>query len=99
MPDSAEVHCRWELGQVMAAAGAANDARREARDAAQDGADAALPVDEEGEEAEAGLTEEQLMEVFKQTSIFNVRSAMAGNEALLGAEVDANEDDRCGSCC
>ena len=55
------------------------------------------------EEAEPGLTEEQLMEVFKQTSIFNVRSAMAGNEALLGPEVDATEADRrakcCGFCC
>ena len=51
------------------------------------------------EEAEPGLTEEQLMEVFKQTSIFNVRSAMAGNEALLGPEVDATEDDRRAECC
>lgn len=50
------------------------------------------------EVAEPGLTEEQLMEVFKQTSIFNVRSAMAGNEALLGPEVDATEDDRRAEC-
>ncbi len=41
----------------------------------------------------AGLTEAQLMEVFKQTSIFNVRSALANNHALMSArEVDeANE--------
>ncbi len=41
----------------------------------------------------AGLTEAQLMEVFKQTSIFNVRSALANNHALMSArEADeANE--------
>ncbi|KDD74448.1 hypothetical protein H632_c1305p0 [Helicosporidium sp. ATCC 50920] len=33
-------------------------------------------------EAGTGLSEEQLLEVFKQTSIFNVRTALAGNEAL-----------------
>ena len=37
----------------------------------------------------AGLTEAQLMEVFKQTSIFNVRSALANNHALMSArEID-----------
>ena len=79
----------------MAAAGAASDAQREAQGAAEEGpAPQACTV----KQAEVGLTEEQLMEVFKQTSIFNVRSAMAGNEALLGPEVDAAEDDRHALC-
>ncbi|KAK9840812.1 hypothetical protein WJX81_006676 [Elliptochloris bilobata] len=82
-----------ELEKVMAAAGAANEAQREARGAAECGQDAA-DLECTGDQAEDGLTEEQLMEVFKQTSIFNVRSAMAGNEALLGPEVDASEEDR-----
>ena len=30
-----------------------------------------------------GLTDEQLLEVFKQTSVFNVRSALSGNDSLL----------------
>lgn len=33
--------------------------------------------------AEEGLTDEQLMQVFKQTSIFTVRSAADGNAALM----------------
>lgn len=41
--------------------------------------DAAVPV------AAEGLTDEQLMEVFKQTSIFTVRSAADGNAALMSA--------------
>lgn len=41
----------------------------------------------------AGLTEAQLMEVFKQTSIFNVRSALANNNALISArEIDEAND-------
>lgn len=79
----------------MAAAGAASEAQREARGAAEEGP---APQACTAEEAEPGLTEEQLMEVFKQTSIFNVRSAMAGNEALLGPEVGAVEDDRRAKC-
>lgn len=40
-----------------------------------------------------GLTEAQLMEVFKQTSIFNVRSALANNHALMSArEIDEAND-------
>jgi len=31
----------------------------------------------------AGLTDSQLLQVFKQTSIFNVRSALAGNHSLM----------------
>ena len=38
--------------------------------------------------AEEGLTDAQLMEVFKQTSIFNVKSALANNENLVHAEAD-----------
>jgi hypothetical protein len=33
-----------------------------------------------------GLSEEQLMEIFKQTSMFNVKSALANNECLMGAD-------------
>ena len=41
----------------------------------------------------AGLTDEQLLEVFKQTSIFNVRSALAGNDSLMGdADPEAGLD-------
>ena len=40
-----------------------------------------------------GLTEAQLMEVFKQTSIFNVKSALAHNHALMSArEIDETND-------
>ena len=81
--------------QVLSAAGAASGAQREANSAAEEGQATQTCT---GEEVEPGLTEEQLMEVFKQTSIFNVRSAMAGNEALLGPEVDATEDDRRAKC-
>jgi hypothetical protein len=77
----------------MAAAGAANEAQRDTREADAGGAEPAQPGGG-AELVQAGLTEEQLMEVFKQTSIFNVRSAMAGNEALLGADEHAGEADR-----
>ena len=78
----------------MAAAGAANEAQRDTREAEAGGAEPAQPS-EGADLVQAGLTEEQLMEVFKQTSIFNVRSAMAGNEALLGADGHAGEADGC----
>ena len=40
-----------------------------------------------------GLTEAQLMEVFKLTSIFNVKSALAHNHALMSArEIDETKD-------
>lgn len=52
----------------------------------------ALDSGELGQEPEApaeeGLTDAQLMEVFKQTSIFNVKSALANNENLVQAEAD-----------
>ena len=56
-------------------------AAQEAEPAGQDAAEAG-PLCAGSQE---GLTEEQLMEVFKQTSIFNVRSALANNDALLTA--------------
>lgn len=34
---------------------------------------------------EQGMTEEQLLEVFKQTSQFTVKAALEGNDVLLGA--------------
>lgn len=37
-------------------------------------------------EDEGGLTDEQLLEVFKQTSMFNVRTALQDNEMLLGID-------------
>lgn len=40
------------------------------------------PPDDDG----GGLDEASLLEVFKQTSIFNVRAALADNEVLLGAD-------------
>ena len=43
---------------------------------------------------ETGLTEAQLMEVFKQTSIFNVRSALANNHALMSAREMNETSDR-----
>ena len=43
----------------------------------------------------AGLTDAQLMEVFKQTSIFNVRSALANNDALMSTNEAGDNDERC----
>lgn len=43
---------------------------------------------EEEPALEEGLTDAQLMEVFKQTSIFNVKSALANNENLVHAEAE-----------
>lgn len=41
--------------------------------------------------AEHGLTDDQLMEVFKQTSIFNVKSALANNQNLMQNETAEDE--------
>lgn len=43
----------------------------------------------------AGLTDAQLMEVFKQTSIFNVRSALANNDALMSTNEAGVNEERC----
>lgn len=43
--------------------------------------------------AAEGLTDEQLMEVFKQTSIFTVRSAADGNAALMAHQRQPGWDD------
>ena len=53
--------------------------KKSARSAAAAAAAAA-----EGEEGQ--LTEEQLLEVFRQTSMFNVRTALADNEGLMGID-------------
>jgi hypothetical protein len=66
------------------------DAAEQAEPAGQDAAEAG-PL---GAGSQEGLTEEQLMEVFKQTSIFNVRSALANNDALLGAPGLHGPDER-----
>lgn len=44
--------------------------------------------------AEGGLTDAQLLEVFKQTSVFNVRSALAGNEVLMGGPEEVDDPER-----
>ncbi len=46
----------------------------------------------------AGLTDAQLIEVFKQTSIFNVRSALANNDALMSTTEAGDNDERCATC-
>ena len=43
--------------------------------------------------AELGLTDDQLMEVFKQTSIFNVKSALANNQNLMQNETEDHQND------
>ena len=80
--------------QVMATASAPEQTTREAT-----GADVAVGVGEDGDEtaivnAEGGLTEAQLLEIFKQTSVFNVRSALAGNEVLMGGVADGDDYER-----
>ncbi len=47
----------------------------------------------------AGLTDAQLMEVFKQTSIFNVRSALANNDALMSSNEAGDNEERCAISC
>lgn len=41
--------------------------------------------------ARRGLTDDQLMEVFKQTSIFNVKSALANNQNLMQNETPEDQ--------
>ena len=54
----------------------------------------AIDQPEPSSSAGAGLTDDQLMEVFKQTSIFNVKSALANNQNLMqnGTEEDHEHD-------
>ena len=63
--------------QPEAAEGASEDAEM---------ADAQPGISTEPEGQLAGLTDAQLLQVFKQTSIFNVRSALAGNESLMDGD-------------
>ena len=49
-------------------------------------ADAAADADDSGGGGAGGLSEAQLLEVFKQTSMFNVRTAMQDNEMLMGID-------------
>ena len=42
--------------------------------------------------AAIGLTDDQLMEVFKQTSIFNVKSALANNQNLMQNETAGDQE-------
>ncbi|KAL4447954.1 hypothetical protein ABPG75_005173 [Micractinium tetrahymenae] len=44
------------------------------------------PGAQQQEADEGGLTEEQLLEVFKQTSMFNVRTALQDNDILMGID-------------
>ena len=48
--------------------------------------------DEPSSSAGHGLTDDQLMEVFKQTSIFNVKSALANNQNLLQNETAEDQE-------
>lgn len=90
--DALDYHSEFGVSlQVQAAAAAARHqdpaeapAEQDAEMADADAPEAVPPGTAEGELA--GLTDAQLLEVFKQTSIFNVRSALAGNEALLDGE-------------
>ena len=66
-----------------------------------DTADGATPMQEGNDHdataainADGGLTEAQLLEIFKQTSVFNVRSALAGNEVLMGGAEEGFEHER-----
>ena len=43
--------------------------------------------------ADLGLTDDQLMEVFKQTSIFNVKSALANNQNLMQNETEEHQNE------
>ena len=47
---------------------------------------------EPGSLAGDGLTDDQLMEVFKQTSIFNVKSALANNQNLMQNETAEDQE-------
>lgn len=47
---------------------------------------------EPGSSAGDGLTDDQLMEVFKQTSIFNVKSALANNQNLMQNETAEDQE-------
>ena len=64
---------------------AASEAPAQAAEPANGEAGVAVEQPEDHTTKAAGLTEAQLMEVFKQTSIFNVRSALANNNALMSA--------------
>lgn len=72
---------------------AASEAPAQAAEPANGEAGMAVEQPEEHTAEAAGLTEAQLMEVFKQTSIFNVRSALANNNALMSVrEIDEAND-------
>ena len=72
---------------------AASEAPAEAAEADHDETAMRTDMPAEQPQSTAGLTEAQLMEVFKQTSIFNVRSALANNHALMSArEIDEAND-------
>ena len=83
--------------QVMAASnqapaeGLAGDGGEEAEAADDTGVAASAP----DQDRVAGLTDAQLMEVFKQTSIFNVRSALANNDALMSTNEAGENEERC----
>ena len=65
------------------------------RPVCEEGASAA--ADQQAAQQQAALTDEQLMEIFKQTSIFNVRSALANNDALMAPPPGGppGDDERC----
>ena len=83
----------------MAAGGppdtAANELTADDTDAGEAADDSGVLASTSGRDAdEAGLTDEQLMEIFKQTSIFNVRSALANNDALMVNHQSGDQEER-----
>ncbi|DBB12314.1 TPA: hypothetical protein ACH3X3_006407 [Trebouxia sp. C0006] len=77
-----------ELDKVMAARpGDASTSK-----AASDTEGEQVDQPEASSSAAIGLTDDQLMEVFKQTSIFNVKSALANNQNLMQNETAEDQE-------
>ncbi|BDA48164.1 hypothetical protein COCOBI_11-4240 [Coccomyxa sp. Obi] len=85
-----------ELEKVMAASEAAPAEAKSGEEGgeAETGEDMGPGASSYDQDHMAGLTDAQLMEVFKQTSIFNVRSALANNDALMSTNEAGDNDER-----
>ncbi|KAL4531484.1 hypothetical protein Ndes2526B_g04403 [Nannochloris sp. 'desiccata'] len=74
-------------GEVAAVEGAAADgADAAAANGAEGNEDATATVTTENNDDIQALTDEQLLEVFKQTSMFNVKTALQDNAMLMGID-------------
>lgn len=71
---------KFETLERLQANATATTAAAAEGDVAEGAAGGPEPAGEDG-----GLTEEQLMEVFRQTSQFTVKAALEGNDILAGA--------------